>query len=177
MKNAKNVNVLISVEELSKRIDELAMKISKENPCGNTVFVCVLKGAFLFASDLCRATSIRVDIDFITASSYSGTKSTGEVKISEGKPVNYNGKHVIVVEDIVDTGLTMKKICEHFEKIGAKSVKTATLLSKKAHRKHDVEIDYCGFDIEDNFVVGYGLDYNQKFRDLPFIGIYVGPTD
>ena len=177
MKNPDHVDTLISEQQIYQRIKELAGKISEENPSGNTILVCVLKGAFLFASDLCRATSIQVEIDFITASSYSGTKSSGDVKISAGKPVDYDGKHVVIIEDIVDTGLTMKKICEHFEALGVKSVKTAALLSKAAHRKHTVEIDYCGFDIEDNFVVGYGLDYNQRFRDLPFIGVYKGPVD
>lgn len=172
MKNYDKISVLFSEEQLSGRINELAKSIAVEHSGEEVVLVCVLKGAFLFAADLSRAIPSPVAVDFITASSYQGTKSSGEVKISSGLPIDYNGKNVIIVEDIVDTGLTVKKLTEEFQSLNAKSIKIASLLSKKASRKHEVKIDYCGFEIDDHFVVGYGLDYNQKYRDLPFIGIY-----
>lgn len=170
----ENVEVLYNKETLNKRIKEIAAEISKDNQGKDTVLVCILKGAFLFAADLCREISIPVEIDFMTASSYEGKSSTGEVKISSGVPTDYKGKNVIIVEDIIDTGLTLLTLKKEFEKKGANSVKTATLLSKKASRQHEVIVDYIGFDIDDLFVVGYGLDYNQRYRDLPYIGIYKG---
>jgi hypoxanthine phosphoribosyltransferase len=174
MKKHENVDVLYSESDLSKRISELATKIAEDHSDQEVVLVCVLKGAFLFAADLSRAIPSPVAIDFITASSYEGTKSTGQVKISSGSPMDYENRNVIIVEDIVDTGLTIKKLVDEFKKQDIKSIKVASLLSKKASRKYEVNVDYCGFEIDDHFVVGYGLDYNQKFRDLPYIGIYKG---
>lgn len=171
----QHVEPLFNQELIASRVNEIAESISRDHQNKETVLVCVLKGAFLFAADLCRQISIPVGVDFIIASSYLGTSSTGEVKISAGHPFDYSDKNVILIEDIVDTGLTIKKLMEVFLERGAAQVKVATLLSKKAHRKHQVNVDYCGFEIDDHFVVGYGLDYNQKYRDLPYIGKYNGP--
>lgn len=172
MNEKKDIQVLFSEEQIKTRIENLASAISLNGESGNTVMVCVLKGAFIFLADLCRGITIDVDIDFITASSYEGTESSGKVKISSGNPVDYKDKNVILVEDIVDTGTTMQALISLFNDKGAKSVKVAALLSKSERRKHHVEIDYLGFEVDNLFVVGYGLDHNQMYRNLPFIGVY-----
>ncbi len=133
--------------------------------------VSVLKGAFMFLSDLIRAMEGRVTIDFIALSSYAGTTSSGEVRLIKDLDYGLEGRHVIIVEDIVDTGLTLHYLQEILRARNPKSLRTACLLSKPSRRKIEVKVDHIGFTIEDHFVVGYGLDYSERYRNLPYIGI------
>ncbi len=164
--------VLIDQEELSARIADLAREIRQDSPSGQLHFVCVLKGAFLFLGDLIRAMEGHVTIDFMACSSYgTGTTSTGEVRLSKDLDSGLEGRDVIIVEDIVDTGLTLHYLQEILQARGPRSLRTACLLSKPSRRKIDVRVDYVGFTIEDRFVVGYGLDYAEQYRNLPYIGV------
>jgi hypoxanthine phosphoribosyltransferase len=163
--------VLIDQEELSARIADLAREIRRDFPSGQLHFVCVLKGAFLFLGDLIRAMEGHVTIDFMACSSYgAGTSSTGEVRLSKDLDSGLEGRDVIIVEDIVDTGLTLHYLQEILQARGPRSLRTACLLNKPSRRKIDVKVDYIGFTIEDRFVVGYGLDYAEQYRNLPYIG-------
>jgi len=164
--------VLIDQEELSARIVALAREIRQDFPTDQLHFVCVLKGAFLFLGDLIRAMDGHVTIDFMACSSYgAGTTSTGEVRLSKDLDSGLEGRNVIIVEDIVDTGLTLHYLQDILQARGPRSLRTACLLSKPSRRKIDVKVDYIGFTIEDRFVVGYGLDYAEQYRNLPFIGV------
>jgi len=164
--------VLIDQEELSARIAALAREIRQDYPTGQLHFVCVLKGAFLFLGDLIRAMDGHVTIDFMACSSYgAGTSSTGEVRLSKDLDSGLEGRDVIIVEDIVDTGLTLHYLQEILSARGPRTLRTACLLSKPSRRKIDVKVDYIGFTIEDRFVVGYGLDYAEQYRNLPYIGV------
>ncbi len=164
--------VLIDHEELSARIADLAREIRQDFPSGQLHFVCVLKGAFMFLGDLIRALEGHVTIDFMACSSYgAGTSSTGEVRLSKDLDSGLEGRDVIIVEDIVDTGLTLHYLQEILLARGPRTLRTACLLSKPSRRKIDVKVDYIGFTIEDRFVVGYGLDYAEQYRNLPFIGV------
>lgn len=164
--------VLIDQEELSARIADLAREIRRDFPSGQLHFVCVLKGAFLFLGDLIRAMEGHVTIDFMACSSYgSGTSSTGEVRLSKDLDSGLEGRDVIIIEDIVDTGLTLHYLQEILQARGPRALRTACLLSKPSRRKIDVKVDYIGFTIEDRFVVGYGLDYAEQYRNLPYIGV------
>ena len=135
------------------------------------VLVALLKGSVPFAAELMKYIDIDMEIEFMDVSSYEGTKSTGEIKIIKDLDRSIKDCDVIIVEDIVDTGKTLKTVKELLYSKGAKDVKVATLLDKKYGRVVDIEADYVGFDIPDEFVVGYGLDFNQKFRNLPFVGV------
>jgi hypoxanthine phosphoribosyltransferase len=170
--SSKTPAVLIDHEELSARIADLALEIRRDFPTGQLHFICVLKGAFLFLGDLIRAMEGHVTIDFMACSSYgSGTSSTGEVRLSKDLDSGLEGRDVIIVEDIVDTGLTLHYLQEILLARGPRSLRTACLLSKPSRRKIDVKVDYVGFTIEDRFVVGYGLDYAEQYRNLPYIGV------
>ena len=164
--------VMIDPDELAARINDLAREIRQDLPTGQLHFVCVLKGAFLFLGDLIRAMEGDVTIDFMACSSYgAGTTSTGEVRLSKDLDSGLEGRDVIIVEDIVDTGLTLHYLQDILLARGPRSLRTACLLSKPSRRKIDVTIDYVGFTIEDRFVVGYGLDYAEQYRNLPYIGV------
>ena len=164
--------VLIGEDELSARITALAHEIRQDLPSGPIHFICVLKGAFLFLGDLIRVMEGDVTIDFMACSSYgTGTSSSGEVRLSKDLDSGLEGRDVIIVEDIVDTGLTLNYLQEILQARGPRSLRTACLLSKPSRRKIDVRVDYIGFTIEDKFVVGYGLDYAEQYRNLPYIGI------
>jgi len=164
--------VLIDKDELSARISALAQEIRSDFPSTQLHFVCVLKGAFLFLGDLIRELDGQVSIDFMACSSYgAATSSSGEVRLSKDLDVSIEGRDVIVVEDIVDTGLTLHYLQEILLARGPRSLRTACLLSKPSRRKIDVKVDYIGFTIEDKFVVGYGLDYAEQYRNLPYIGV------
>ena len=164
--------VLIDQDELSARIAALAQEIRHDVPAGQVHLICVLKGAFLFLGDLIRAMPGHVTIDFMACSSYgAGTTSSGEVRLSKDLDVGIEGRDVIIVEDIVDTGLTLHYLQEILLARGPRSLRTACLLSKPSRRKIDVKVDYIGFTIEDRFVVGYGLDYSEQYRNLPYIGV------
>jgi hypoxanthine phosphoribosyltransferase len=136
--------------------------------------VAVLKGSFIFLADLARSIPGEVSLDFMAVSSYTGTTTTGEVKMNKDLDRSIEGRHVIIVEDIVDTGLTLQYLQEILHARGPKSLKTACLLSKPSRRKVEVPVEYIGFTIEDRFVVGYGLDYDERYRHLPYIGLMDG---
>jgi hypoxanthine phosphoribosyltransferase len=166
-------NILISQAQIQERIQTLAAEIERDYPAGDEIhLVAVLKGGFMFMADLVRAMSERVTMDFMAVSSYGkGTSSSGQVRVLKDLDSNLEGRHVIVVEDIVDTGLTLHYLQDLLKARAPKSMKTACLLSKPSRRKVDVQVDYIGFTIEDHFVVGYGLDYAEKYRNLPHIAI------
>jgi hypoxanthine phosphoribosyltransferase len=162
----------IPAETLRNRVGELAREIRQDVPDEELHLICVLKGAAMFLADLIRAMEGPVSIDFIALSSYGGgTTSSGEVRLLKDLDYGLEGRHVIIVEDIVDTGLTLNYLQQVLRARNPKSLRTACLLSKPSRRKIDVKVDYIGFTIEDRFVVGYGLDYSEQYRNLPYIGI------
>ena len=165
--------VLIDETRIHTRIAALAAEIRAGYPPGAPVhLVAVLKGAFVFLSDLMRAMSGPVTCDFIAVSSYGGGKTTsGEVRLLKDVDRSLEGRDVIIVEDIVDTGLTLSYLQEILRARGPRSLRTACLLSKPSRRKVDVPVEYIGFTIEDRFVVGYGLDFDERYRNLPHIGV------
>ena len=163
-------NTLISQKEIEAKGIELAKKIEKDYENQELLVVGVLKGAFVFVSDLVRNINLDLSIDFMAVSSYGmSTQSSGVVKINKDIDMDITGKNVIIVEDIIDTGLTLKYIKEYLSGKNAKSVRICTLLDKPSRRKCDVEVDYIGFEIEDLFIVGYGIDCKEKYRNLPYI--------
>ncbi|MGE0461442.1 MAG: hypoxanthine phosphoribosyltransferase [Vicinamibacterales bacterium] len=164
--------VLIDQQQLASRIRAMAADIRAAVPHDDIHFVCVLKGAFLFLADLVRSMDERVTLDFIAVSSYgSGTSSSGEVRLVKDVDTSLEGRHVVIVEDIVDTGLTLHYLQDILRRRGPASLRTACLLSKPARRKVDVQVEFIGFTIEDRFVVGYGLDYAEQYRNLPYVGV------
>ena len=173
-----NPPVLISAADLTARVEALAREIRVDFGPGTAVhLVSVLKGAFIFLSDLVRHMEGPVTCDFIAVSSYgSGATSSGEVRLTKDLDQSLEGKDVVIVEDIVDTGLTLQYLQQILAAREPRTLKTACLLSKPSRRKVDVQVDYVGFTIEDRFVVGYGLDYGERFRNLPYIGVYEGPV-
>lgn len=166
---------LIDKEAVEKRIKELARQIEKDYAGEEIYCVGLLKGSVIFLSDLVKELNIPVIIDFMSVSSYgSETVSSGDVKILKDTDLDLRGKHVLIVEDIIDTGLTLEHVIRYFkESKGVKTLKTCTLLSKPERRKVNIDIDYVGFDVPDKFVIGYGLDYDQKYRNLPYIAVVV----
>ena len=175
MPTTTSPTVLIDQDELQARIHALAQEIRHDLPSEQIHLICVLKGAFLFLGDLIRNLEGHVTIDFMACSSYgAGTSSSGEVRLSKDLDTRIEGRDVILVEDIVDTGLTLHYLQEVLLTRGPRSLRTACLLSKPSRRKIDVKVDYIGFTIEDRFVVGYGLDYSEQYRNLPYIGVLEG---
>jgi len=171
-----NIAVLISEEQIRERIKELGVQITREYAGLNPLLIGVLKGACFFLSDLLRVIDARVAIEFMAISSYgSSTRTSGEVRILKDLDVPIEGRHILVVEDIVDTGLTLSYLLANLESRGAASVKLAALLDKFERREKEVKIDYLGFKIPDEFVVGYGLDFAERYRNLPFIGVLKNP--
>jgi hypoxanthine phosphoribosyltransferase len=170
---APTVTTLFTAEQIQARILALTAQIDSDYPKGQPLhFVAVLKGAFIFLSDLARSMPRPVTLDFIAVSSYgAATKSSGQVRLLKDLDIPLEGRHVIIVEDIVDTGLTLSYLQEILRARDPASLKTACLLSKPTRRQIDVPVEYIGFEIEDKFVVGYGLDNAGEFRHLPFIGI------
>lgn len=169
------VNEFISQQSLAERISALGAEIRRDAGCDTPVhLVCVLKGAFMFLADLIRVVGGRVTCDFIVVKSYAGTSTTGQVQMLKdlGHPIDE--RYVVIVEDIVDTGLTLTHLREVFLTRKPAALKTACLLSKPSRRKVEVPVDYIGFTIEDKFVVGYGLDFDEEFRNLPYIGVIEG---
>ena len=165
------IKTLISKRDLNKRIGEIANEISKDFNKEPILIVCVLKGATYFAVDLSKKIKDnKVEIDFMKISSYSGTTSTGKVNIKLDINENIEGRNVIIVEDIIDSGISLNYLYDHLIKKKPKSLKIAVLLDKKERRIKDINVDYTGFVIEDKFVVGYGLDYDEQYRNLDYIG-------
>ena len=166
--------VLLSEEQLQTRVREMAAQISEDYRDKNPTKVCILKGAIMFYTDLLRAMPIPVSMDFMAVSSYGkSTKSSGEVDIRKDLSSSIEGKHVIIVEDIVDSGFTLTYLTKMLASRGAASIKLCTLLDKPSRRAPGITLksDYAGFDVGNEFVVGYGLDYAEKYRNLPYIGI------
>ena len=171
MADLRPVEILLSEAQIQKRVHEMALEIRKDYPDDLHV-VAVLKGAFIFLSDLARYIPGHVSLDFMAVSSYAkGTTSSGEVKMVKDLDHALDGRHVIIVEDIVDTGLTLHYLQKILLERNPKSLRTACLLSKPSRRKVDVTVEYVGFTIEDRFVVGYGLDYAEQYRNLPHIAV------
>ncbi len=168
---------MISTAELAARVEAMAGEIRRDFGDGTPVhLVSVLKGAFIFLSDLVRTMEGPVTCDFIAVSSYgAGSTSSGEVRLTKDLDQSLEGKDVVIVEDIVDTGLTLAYLQQILSAREPRTLRTACLLSKPSRRKVDVHVDYIGFTIEDRFVVGYGLDYGERFRNLPYIGVFEGP--
>lgn len=169
---AERVKVLLSEEEVDARIKELGEQISKEYEGKEVHLICVLKGGSFFMCELAKRISVPVSIDFMSVSSYGcETKSSGVVKIVKDLDDSIMGKDVIVIEDIIDSGRTLSYLLEMLKERKPESLRLCTLLDKPDRRVVDVNIDYLGFSIPDEFVVGYGLDYAQKYRNLPYIGV------
>ena len=179
MSNAKpTIETFIAADKIAARVAELGAEISKHYETAvaageELVIVVVLKGSFVFAADLVRHIDVDCAVDFLGLRSYEGTSSTGVVQITSDLTKSVDGRHVLVVEDIVDTGLTMQYLLENLETRKPKSVKVASLLHKPARTAVEVPIHFLGFTIEDKFVIGYGLDFDQKYRNLPFLGLVV----
>ena len=166
------LRVLLSEDEIREKVRELGGKITADYKNSNLMLVTVLKGAVVFLADLMRQIDVPAEIDFMVVSSYgSGVKSSGVVKIVKDLDVPLAGKDILIVEDILDSGLTLSYIKELLESRGPRSIRIATLLDKPSRRKVDLQADYIGFSVPDEFVNGYGLDYDEKYRNLPYIGI------
>lgn len=169
---AERIRVLLSEEEVNERIRQIGEQISKDYEGRQVHLICVLKGGSFFMCELAKRITVPVSLDFMSVSSYgSGTKSSGVVKIVKDLDEPLDGKDVIVVEDIVDSGRTLSYLLELLGKRNPKSLALCTMLDKPERRVVDVKVDYTGFNIPDEFVVGYGLDYNQRYRNLPYIGV------
>jgi len=166
-----NIETLIDAETIAQRCKEMGEQITRDYQGKEVIIVPVLKGSFMFTADLVRHIDLPLSVDFLGLRSYEGEHSTGVVQITSDLSKPISDAHVIVVEDIVDTGLTMEYLFENLATRGPASVKLASLLHKPARTQADVKIDYLGFTIEDVFVIGYGLDYNQKYRNLPYLGV------
>ncbi len=171
----EEVEVLIDERKLQERVAQLGEQITRDYQGKNLTLLPILKGSVFFASDLARAIDLPLTMEFLGLSSYlGGTETTGEVRITSDVTKPMAGHDLLVVEDIIDTGLTMKFLLENLRARRPASVKVCSLLEKPSRAKTRVEIDYRGFEIDDRFVVGYGLDYAEKYRNLPFIGVMKG---
>ena len=165
----RKTEILISQDKIAKRIGELGQQISKEYQGKSLTVICVLKGAFIFAADLLRAINVPVSIEFIGVSSYQGTASTGNVRITNDLTCDVVGKHILLVEDIIDSGITIDYLCAFLKVRSPASLKICTFLSKPKCHKLQSQLDYVGFDIDDKFVIGYGLDLDGRYRELPYL--------
>ena len=165
--------ILFSKEEIKARIEEMGKQITQDYKDAKSLIVIgILKGSCVFYADLIREINLPIEIEFMSVSSYQDSSmSSGEVKIVKDVSTSVALKHVLFVEDIIDTGFTMSKVMEMFEERGAASVKLCSLLSKPDRRKVEIPIDYLGFTIPDEFVIGYGLDFAERYRNLPFVGV------
>lgn len=163
--------ILYSEEELNKRMNEMAQEITAEYENDTPIVVPVMTGAMMFSSEMLKRMNFKLNVDIVKASSYVGSKSTGNVKLVQDVKSDVKGRRVILMEDIIDTGRTLKFLKELFEKRGAKSVEICAMLDKPETRVVDLHGDYIGFEAPDEFLVGYGLDYNGFYRNLPYIGV------
>ena len=164
------IKVLISEQDIKQKVTEIGKKITKDYQGKEIIVIGVLKGAFIFMSDVVRAIDIPTQLDFMQAQSYNGTESSGIVNITRDIEIDVEGKDVIVVEYILDTGRTLHAICQTLKSKKANSVKVCVFLDKPSRRVVDLAADYVCYEIPDNFVVGYGLDYDEKYRNLPYVG-------
>ena len=166
------LKILLSEEEIKAKVQEIGAAISRDYEGKNLLLVGALKGCVVFMADLMREITVHAKIDFMAVSSYgSGTTTTGAVKINKDLTENIEGRDVVIVEDILDSGVTLSYLKHYLEGRGAASIKIVTLLDKPARRKADIKADYFGFTVPDEFVVGYGLDYAETYRNLPYIGV------
>lgn len=166
----KKRNILISEEQIAQRIIEVGAEISRDYEGKNLYMLSLLRGSFIFAADLVRKIDVPVKIGFMTTSSYGhGEETSGIVKVVNDIPDDIKGYDVLIVDDIVDSGITMQFVIDHVNKLGANSVKSCVLLDKPERRKVDLKPDYCCFEIEDVFVVGYGLNYGDYYRNIPYV--------
>lgn len=171
MDNVMNkIKVMYSEEEIQKRIKEVAQKIDEDYKGKELIVISVLKGAIFFTVDLVKKMSTPIILDAMQVSSYQGTQSTGNVIIKKGLDEDISGKDVLIVEDIIDTGYTLQYLKEYLQTLNPSSLKIAVLADKKERREIEVDIDYTCFEIENKFVVGYGFDIDQKYRNIPYIG-------
>lgn len=166
------IHEMISETSVDKRISELGEQISKDYEGESIILLCILKGSVFFTTELAKRITVPVFLDFMSVSSYgSSTESSGVVRIIKDLDGSIEGKNVLVVEDIIDTGRTLSYLLENLKQRGPKSLKLCTLLDKPDRRVAQVDVDYTGFEIPDEFVVGYGMDYDQQYRNLPYIGV------
>lgn len=170
--NNRNLEILLSAEKISRRVAELGAEIARDHAGKDLILIGILKGACLFLADLIRQIDEPLQLEFMAVSSYGkALRSTGEVKIVKDLDVSVEGKHLIVVEDIIDTGLTLSYLLENLRSRGAASVKLAALLDKPEPRQSAVKVDYIGFEVPNKFLVGYGLDAAERYRNLPFVAV------
>ena len=168
----EKITVLIDEDTVDARIKEIAEQISKDYENKEVRLICILKGSVFYTTELAKRLTIPTTIDFMKLSSYgSGTVSSGTIEIKKDLDDSIEGLDVIVVEDIIDSGHTLEQLIPELKKRNPRSIAVTTLLDKPSRREVDVNVDYIGFEVEDKFVVGYGLDYDQSYRDLPFIGV------
>ncbi|MCR5430828.1 MAG: hypoxanthine phosphoribosyltransferase [Eubacterium sp.] len=168
----EKITVLIDEDTIDARIKEIAAQISKDYAKKEVRLICILKGSIFYTTELAKRLTIPTTMDFMSVSSYgAGTVSSGEINIKKDLDESIEGLDVIVVEDIVDSGHTLNKLIPELKKRNPRSIEVTTLLDKPSRREAEVDVKYTGFEIEDKFVVGYGLDYDQSYRDLPFIGV------
>ena len=168
----KKIEKLFSEEDINKRVEELASALYKKYGNEKIVFICTLKGAVFFTCDLLKKYKGNAVLEFLRVSSYNGETSSGKIELNLSiSKENIENNNVIIIEDIVDTGRTLKFLKEYINDMNPKSLEICTLLDKPSRRVVEIETDYCGFEIDDLFVVGYGLDYNQEYRNLPYIGV------
>lgn len=166
------ITEMISEEQIDKRIREIADQISKDYAKSEIRLICILKGSVFYTTELAKRITVPVTLDFMSVSSYgSGTVSSGDIQIKKDLDESIEGLDVIIIEDIIDSGNTLSRLVPLLQARNPKSLRITTLLDKPSRREAQVDVDYVGFEIEDKFVVGYGLDYDQSFRDLPYIGV------
>ena len=169
---SEKIRELISEADVAKKIAEMGAQISKDYEGESVYLLCILKGGVFFTTELAKHITVPVNIDFMSVSSYGGeTTSSGIVRIVKDLDTPIEGKNVLIAEDIIDTGRTLAYLMEHLKQRKPKSLKLCTLLDKPDRRVSDVKVDYTGFEIPDEFVVGYGLDYDQRYRNLPYVGV------
>lgn len=163
--------VLYHESTILSRLDELASDITSEYADKDLTVISILNGSFIFMADLLRRINLPLQLDTLSVSSYHGMHSSGEINFRQHQIADVKGRHVLLLDDILDSGLTLKTIKEKISNAGALSVKCGVLFSKKVTRKIDIEAEYVGFEIDNKFIVGYGLDYNEQYRNLPFVGV------
>ena len=169
---SERIRELISEEDVAKKIAEMGAQISKDYEGESVYLLCILKGGVFFTTELAKHITVPVSLDFMSVSSYGGgTTSSGIVRIVKDLDTPIEGQNVLIAEDIIDTGRTLAYLMEHLKQRKPKSLKLCTLLDKPDRRVSDVKVDYTGFEIPDEFVVGYGLDYDQRYRTLPYVGV------
>ena len=172
----KNYNVVISEEQLQQRVESLAKEISNDYKDKEPIIICMLKGAVYFFADLCKKITTPIMIDFARLSSYRNGTVSGEMEMQSDITTDITDRDVIIVEDIIDSGKTLKFFVEYLKKRNPKSIKICAFLDKKERREVDIKVDYVGFDIPCGFVVGYGLDYAEKYRELPYLAEVIDPS-